>query len=423
MIKKILTVFLCLILCVSICPVISATITPTIIISNVSDVPGNKVTVDISITNNPGIMAMTFSVPYDNTRLEFVEYSKGYVSSPTVKDHSDKGYVVFSILETKDKSNSGTILSLTFKIKNNAKPGTCNISIANHYYEKNGKKLDNCFANATQDYIVPTVKAGSIVVEETCENAGHQYSGWKILTEKTCENPGEKERSCLRCGETEKASIPAAHDFEFEWTVDKAATPEEDGLMSRHCKKCSAVTDEIIFSYEEIGDDSDDETSSAETSDTETSSDENTDNESLDSTGENVSSEDTSNQIEINTDTGSSAISKPSINNTVGSKVPLSEVEKLENYDPNDSKVSEIESSEDTTSTKDDTTTTGDAHDSQNNDPQKPNTTSIIVSILSALLSVGIIALAIKVIINKRNEQTALEQEMEQEINNTENIE
>ncbi|MBE6563634.1 MAG: hypothetical protein E7660_07880, partial [Ruminococcaceae bacterium] len=38
--------------------------------------------------------------------------------------------------------------------------------------------------------------------------------------------------------------VAGEHDFEDEFTVDKAPTEEETGLESRHCKNCEAVTDE-----------------------------------------------------------------------------------------------------------------------------------------------------------------------------------
>lgn len=428
--KRILVMLLCMLLCISLCSPIAAASTAKITVSNASALPGKEVTLNISITNNPGIMAMTFSVTYDNNNFEFVDYSKGFISTPTYKDHSDKGHVIFVVSETKDKTNNGNIMSLTFKIKDNAKPGKYTVSLANHNREKYGDSLHNCFSNSEQNFILPTVKAGSITVEETCENAGHKYSGWKTTTQANCTETGAKERTCVRCGNTEEEIIPITHNFEADWTVDKAATPKEDGIMSRHCTNCDEVTDKITFSYEEIGGDGTDDTSSSQpsgdTSNDSSSEDESSESESSsdvtssddvssdESTADNTSSD---TESENSSSSDSSTDKKPVINNTVGAKNPLSEVEKLEDYQEkvnsdketaNTSSEAQSSNQESSSSSDNDTESkdvSADSDITQNNDKNQSifsTPMGIIIAVICILLSVGIIVLGIILIIRNR---------------------
>lgn len=67
----------------------------------------------------------------------------------------------------------------------------------------------------------------------------------------TCTEDGYKEvGTCEVCGvhysyKDDENVIPAlGHDYEAEFTVDKAATCTESGVKSRHCTRCDARTDE-----------------------------------------------------------------------------------------------------------------------------------------------------------------------------------
>lgn len=307
-IKKITSVIFCVALCISVSANLCAENTaPTIKISNVEAMPDETVTVDISISNNPGIMVMSFAITYDNSVLEYDGYKKGYISNCTVEDHANKGYLAFLNDETKDLSENGNIISVNFKVKSSAKSGRYYINLENSNRAKFGSNLKNSFSNSKLNYVIPTVIPGSVKVGETCKNDGHKYGDWKITKPADCKNTGIKEHKCLRCEHTETATIPITHDFENEWTVDRVATPEADGIMSRHCKNCDAVTDEIKFTYKEV------------------ESSQKPDNSSKD---ENNS----------NTESGNSSVTeteKTPIINIENSKNPLSAVENTEDYQQN----------------------------------------------------------------------------------------
>lgn len=426
--KRIVATFVCLILVIVCSFTVAAADTPRISLSNVRALPGESVTINISISNNPGIMAMSFCITYDNEAFEYTGYSKGYLSRYTIKDHSDKGQIAFVNDEASNKSNDGVMLSVKFRVKDNAAPGKHTITLANQNREKYGTKLHNSFSNSNLKYIVPSVMSGSITVGETCENAGHKYGDWTVVTPADCVSTGTKEHTCLRCDHTETADIPITHDFEAEWTVDKAATPTEDGTMSRHCKNCDAVTDEITFTYEEVEDSqkpdddasSEDSVSSEEASGDNSSSnvsDEYNSSNSDNSSSQNSTSSDNASS-NANSNSSDSASNKTPINNTVGAKNPQSAVENIKDYQenikPNINASSDAQS--ENTSSKDDTvsdsesaaTATGGSEPTDTGDFSNTETNlsvgNIALFAVSGVISIAIIALAIILILKRKKE-------------------
>lgn len=426
--KRIVATFVCSILVIVCSFTVAAADTPRISLSNVRALPGESVTINISISNNPGIMAMSFCITYDNEAFEYTGYSKGYLSRYTIKDHSDKGQIAFVNDEASNKSNDGVMLSVKFRVKDNAAPGKHTITLANQNREKYGTKLHNSFSNSNLKYIVPSVMSGSITVGETCENAGHKYGDWTVVTPADCVSTGTKEHTCLRCDHTETADIPITHDFEAEWTVDKAATPTEDGTMSRHCKNCDAVTDEITFTYEEVEDSqkpdddasSEDSVSSEEASGDNSSSnvsDEYNSSNSDNSSSQNSTSSDNASS-NANSNSSDSASNKTPINNTVGAKNSQSAVENIKDYQenikPNISASSDAQS--ENTSSKDDTvsdsesaaTDTGGSEPTDTGDFSNTETNlsvgNIALFAVSGVISIAIIALAIILILKRKKE-------------------
>ena len=263
-IKKIVLILCCLVMCFSCGTVLAAeSKTPVITLSKVKADPGYTVTIDINISNNPGIMAMSFSITYDSTAFEYTGYKKGYLTSYTLKDHPEKNSVSFVNIETSDIAKDGTIISVQFKVKSDAAADKYTVTLANNNQNKHGSSLHNSFSDSNQNFIVPKVNAGSITVAATCANSPHEYGEITEITKPTCTSEGLGSHTCSRCGYTENVPIgKLPHDFEKDWTVDRAATKELEGVMSRHCKNCDAVTDTLTFTLEEVDNGKDGSTAS-----------------------------------------------------------------------------------------------------------------------------------------------------------------
>ena len=107
---------------------------------------------------------MAFCITYDSEVLEYSGYENGYLSNYNIKDHKDKGWISFVSIEDSDRKENGNMLTLLFKVKDNAITGTYDIGIANNNPEKYGESLHNSFADSNEKYIIPTVNKGSVQI-------------------------------------------------------------------------------------------------------------------------------------------------------------------------------------------------------------------------------------------------------------------
>lgn len=421
--KKVLALFFSLILCITfVLPINAATQNPTITIDNKSIMPGEEATVNIKITNNPGIMAMAFCVTYDKNAIEYVAHAEGFISDSQIVNHADSGYVSIVTVSGSDMNNNDVIIAVTFKAKDNAPAGKYIINLANCYPDKYGNQLHNSFSNSKGKYVVPTVIAGSITVGGNCKNGNHKFGAWHTKREPTCTENGYKERVCEDCFFADKEDIPIKHDYETEWTVDKVATPESDGIMSRHCKNCNATTDIITFTYKEVNDNnsennsSSDNTSSEDTSSsTSSNTNSNTSSNANANTSADSSSLTTSNGSSNN---GNSSDNKTPIKNTLGAKNPLSAVENLEDYkenikpstdtatdnDETDKKDTESNNSSTDTTSENASQTASSSVDNQtdSNGEKSEFPFKTLLLIAFAVLTVGIVAVAVLLILRNK---------------------
>lgn len=119
-----------------------------------------KVEVNVSVTNNPGILGMVFSVNYDEGALKLIDCQNGVTLSALAFQEpsrliSDCNFVWYGS-ETGEVMD-GEMLILTFKIAENAEPGTYPISISWN---------DNAIYDSNSDMIDPTAIQGGIVISD-----------------------------------------------------------------------------------------------------------------------------------------------------------------------------------------------------------------------------------------------------------------
>jgi|GEM_PF-1129062 len=229
-----------------------------ITIDTISAVTGDTIIVPIRMENNPGIMAMTISITYNAQALAFEKYYLGnVVYDYYVVDHPTKNLLRFVNCENKDRANNGTILSLQFKVKDNAEADFHKISID---YSAGD------FCNWNLDKIMPEIVSGGVEVAFNGNNCKHKkYGEWTTVAVATCKQSGAKQRICKVCGHTDiRATDPVGHQYSDSWTIDEPATPEKDGLMSRYCLHCDHYVDRMTFSYENVGEGNIDNSESAD---------------------------------------------------------------------------------------------------------------------------------------------------------------
>ena len=108
---------------------------------------GDTVTVKINLTNNPGIMALRFTVSYDASRLEIisVEDNEDIVPFLTDTDLNNNPLVLLWNLYTEEFTETGVLATLKFKIKDDATSAECPITVSYRSadcIDVNLKKLD-----------------------------------------------------------------------------------------------------------------------------------------------------------------------------------------------------------------------------------------------------------------------------------------
>jgi len=247
--KKIITIFLCftfLIISAFSSISISAEEKCTITIGKTTGNLGEMVYVPINISENPGISAISISITYDSKALQFDSIIQGTIFNDSfmIKDHPSKNLIRAVLVEPNiDSANNGVIMTLKFKIAENATAGFYKISIDYQDGDFSSRKLQS---------IMPKIISGGIVVKYNpqIKNCSHKkYGDWSIIVKPTCKTTGIKQKECLVCGKKVAADIEKiSHQWKSVWTIDTPATKNSDGSMTRHCEFCTSCVDRITFS-------------------------------------------------------------------------------------------------------------------------------------------------------------------------------
>ena len=179
--------------------------------------PGDTVEVTVTIKENPNSAS---SIECELIVPNVLERVKG---KPAFVNYEDGGAVAV-----------GESKTVVYKVKDTAPDGKYTIEDgAIDAYAKltpvGGVKIQ--LSNNTF-----TVKSNSSPA--TCS---HSWGEWKVTKAPNCTQTGAKERTCSKCGEVEKETLPkdaSAHNW-GDWITTKAATCTEKGTETRTCKLCS----------------------------------------------------------------------------------------------------------------------------------------------------------------------------------------
>ena len=200
--------------------------------------PGEEVTVEVVIANNPGFAAAKFEIVYDTNAMTLTEIDADdcLVDGATV--NVGKGIVSFAT--TEDVTGDGKLFVLTFQVNEDAEDATYDVSV-------NIAKMIHDDRSAVE----ATVDAGSITVTHECDLVD------VAEVPATCTEAGVKaHQKCSICGklyldgtEVTEADLAIAPAHTEEVVAGKDATCTETGLTEG--KKCS-VCGETLVEQEEI---------------------------------------------------------------------------------------------------------------------------------------------------------------------------
>ena len=87
------------------------------------------------------------------------------------------------------------------------------------------------------------LKCNAVKDSTVIKALGHAYGEWVIVEEGSCTVAGKREKKCGTCGDIVTEIIPAGHQWESAFTIDKPATCTEEGSKSIHCNLCGEKKD------------------------------------------------------------------------------------------------------------------------------------------------------------------------------------
>lgn len=196
-------------------------------VSSVSAEKGGTVTVNVSLSNNPGIYGIKVKAEYDSSVLQLKSMSNGNVfpASEAICNEA-KGVYVANSSDFNNVTGNGTLFTLEFKVLDGADAASCKVSV----------KLEKA-QNVDGGKIDVSGGSGKVTVEKCIHNKQTQ------TVAATCETEGETKVVCTKCGEVfETNKIPATghKNTEIRNKVD-ATTTTEGYTGDTYCKDCGKL--------------------------------------------------------------------------------------------------------------------------------------------------------------------------------------
>lgn len=293
--KKIFTFLTTIILICGVCLVpTSAAGNGKIALSSANGKQGDNVTLNVTMSNNPGLVTMSIRVEYDTNILQLIRVAdtKLLVGSQLNTNYGSPYKITWADgSATTNNKKTGAIANFTFKIKDNAKVGSTDVKLyfidsydtdytENNFSATSGKIDVGCkshtFGNYTnvnasthkrvcsacgfEETKNHTWNGGTVTKQATCKESGtkhftctacgaakdetiaktnsHSWGGYKVTKNPACTTPGTQTRTCSVCGKTETQQINATGHSMGAWTQSKAPTCTAAGEEKRSCSKC-----------------------------------------------------------------------------------------------------------------------------------------------------------------------------------------
>ena len=210
--KKLLKFVLALTMCAIMMPMtVIASGSGSVTVTSGTAKAGQTVSVDVSITGNPGVAALVVEPEYDPSVLTLVSITGSGLQWTTGK--------AASWSDAANTTYTGKILTLNFTVNENATRGTTSV----------GVKIDA--SNYDEEIVSFSVSSGTVTIE-----CSHVYDQGGVTTVATCEETGVMTYTCtLGCGDFYTEDIPATGHAYGEWSVTKEATCTEAGTEKRVC--------------------------------------------------------------------------------------------------------------------------------------------------------------------------------------------
>ncbi len=211
-----------------------------VVLDTVSGVPGSEVTLNLTLTENPGITGLRFFVKYDAAKLELTkaEYTKlggGGLAAVNMKNNP---FVLLWNVSTYEFTDTGVLCRLTFKIKEGAAAGASDIKLS----WGRGDCIDFDLKNLSMD-----VTDGKVNVLYDGSNCSHSETRRDVISNSDCSQAGQYRDVCKTCATvTGEGTLPLADHSYGKAIVVKVPTHKEIGLKEQECSVCHIKKTEPI---------------------------------------------------------------------------------------------------------------------------------------------------------------------------------
>ena len=187
---------------------------PQLVVSTVEAMPGDEVSVSITILNNPGIGVINPKFIFDSSRLQWLGYEEGGLKGWTVTQKAGVW------LGNSDSDYNGVILTLRFKVLDTAQDGLAEVRLVCG---------DGDAYNYAEELILFQLVSGGVQVGKQA----HEHSPAPETKENEvapgCTKPGSYDAvvKCQECGtEISRTTVPVpatGHHYDhprFQWSED-----------------------------------------------------------------------------------------------------------------------------------------------------------------------------------------------------------
>ena len=223
---------------------------------------GDKVTVAVSMQQNPGLVGWQLLLNYDAAVLAPIEVTAGDAFENV--EFGPVENVPFSAiwLDALNGNNTanGVLYYVTFEVKADAAYGITALSVGL-------VDADGAFDEELSAVSFAVAKSGIRVLDHThvydnacdaeCNECGyvrevgeHTYEG-VVTTEPTCVDEGVKTYTCSICGDSYTEAIPATGEHTYEGVVTTEPTCVDEGVKTYTCSICGDSYTEAIPATDE----------------------------------------------------------------------------------------------------------------------------------------------------------------------------
>lgn len=217
-IRRILALLLCLVLCAALLPgqtpvrAVTGGV-PTVSLSTGVSEPDGEATIEVALSDNPGLMAMRFEIVYDEKALELPEKitdeNTGEETDPALEDgvltdwSRNENRILWD--GDADVADEGIILRLHFHVLETAAPGDHPVTL---------RCESGDLGNHAEESFLPEITPGSVHLHDWSEvSYDWAEDGGSVTASRSCaldESHGESEQGAVTAEETKKPGCEEA---------------------------------------------------------------------------------------------------------------------------------------------------------------------------------------------------------------------